>query len=89
MYIEFRLPQGAGGMGALHCSNAIEQELYNWSTLYNIPYKTKIFRYTKRVTFDDDKHYEFFALTWQPKKQQFAEWLEFRFVEPMNIDNIR
>jgi len=85
MYIEFRLPTGAGGIAAQYTNGIISQNLKEWSQRYDIPYTKKIYKYTVRVTFDDEKFYDFFALTWQPKSDQFSSYLtNYRFVEPMN-----
>lgn len=67
MYIEFRLPQGASGMAASYCYRLVKTELEVWSEKYNIPYTDKVFKYTYRVCFDQDRFYSFFQLTWDPK----------------------
>ena len=85
MYIEFTLPTGAGGQAAQYVNSLLNKELHEWSDQYNIPYNTKIVRYTKRITFDDEKNYAFFALTWNPKNTQFKSYLlDYRLIEPMN-----
>ena len=85
MYIEFRLPTGAGGMAAQHVNSILNKELHTWSDQYNIPYNTKSVKYTKRITFDDEKNYAFFSLTWNPKNTQFKSYLlDYRLIEPMN-----
>ena len=63
MYIEFRLPQGSGGQAAAYANYLIVKELRAWSDQYRIPYRSKIIKYVKRVTFDDDTAYSFFAMT--------------------------
>lgn len=84
MYIEFDLPQGAGGMAAQYANNILNRELHTWSDLHNIPYNKKIHKYTVRVTFDQDKYYSFFAMTWAPKSKKFSSYVQnYRFVEPM------
>ena len=72
MYIEFHLPNGAGGMAAAHANSIITKHLHEWSDRYNIPYNTKLHKYHRRVTFDDDAHYAFFAMTWNPDRKFYA-----------------
>jgi len=72
MYIEFSLPQGAAGQAALHANHIISQALHEWSDRYDIPYNVKNVKYFKRITFDDDAHYAFFAMTWNPDKKFYA-----------------
>lgn len=85
MYIEFRLPTGAGGAAASHVNHLLNGELHAWSDRYNIPYTTKIYKYTKRVTFDDESLYAFFALTWDPRSD-VSYVREFNLIEPMKVD---
>lgn len=80
MYIEFRLPSGPTGAAAAIMNNWINQEMHAWSDRYNIPYNTKITKLRKRITFDDDRHYEFFAVTWNPAHK----WLDYRIVRDLN-----
>ena len=85
MYIEFTIPSDRGGVPAHYTDLSLKQNLKSWSERYNIAYRTKDIKYTVRVTFDDDRHYEFFALTWNPKADNFLSYLtNYRFVEPMN-----
>lgn len=85
MYIEFQLPTGAGGMAAQYTNSVLNRNLHEWSDRYSIPYNKKLHKWTVRVTFDDDKYYDFFALTWQPKSENMLSYLtNYRFVEPMN-----
>lgn len=85
MYLEFRLPTGAGGLAAQHTYGALSRNLEKWSTRYNIPHVKKVHKYTVRVTFEDDKFYDFFALTWQPTASQMLSYLiDYRLIEPMN-----
>jgi hypothetical protein len=83
MYIEFSLPQGAAGQSAVHANHIINQALHNWSDRYNIPYNVKNIKYFKRITFDDDAHYSFFAMTWNPDKRYhvLSRW---RIVSDLN-----
>lgn len=72
MYIEFSLPTGAAGQAAGHANMIINNELLLWSQRYSIHYNTKTVKYTKRITFNDDAHYAFFALTWNPDRRYYA-----------------
>jgi hypothetical protein len=86
MYIEFSLPNGAGGMAAQYTHGALCRNLQEWSEKYgNIPYNKKVHKWTVRVTFDDNKFYDFFALTWNPKSDKMQSYLtDYRLIEPMN-----
>lgn len=83
MYIEFSLPNGSAGQAAAHSNHIINKHLHEWSDKYNIPYSTKIHKYTKRVIFDDDAHYSLFAMTWNPDRRYYAlgKW---RIVSDLN-----
>jgi hypothetical protein len=83
MYIEFSLPYGASGQSAVHASHIITQTLHTWSDQYNIPYNVKNIKYFKRITFNDDAHYAFFALTWNPDKK-FHALSKWRIVSDLN-----
>ena len=83
MYIEFKLPMGASGQAAAWASQQLNRELHAWSDRYKIPYNTKIVKYTKRITFDQDKLYEFFALTWNPTMHH-KFWTDYRIVRDLN-----
>jgi hypothetical protein len=72
MYIEFTLPTGAGGMAASHALAMIRDELYDWAAKYDVEYKTKVFKYTLRVTFDSDELYTLFGITWNPDRKYHA-----------------
>ena len=85
MYIEFTLPTGAGGQAAIMVNHLLNKELHDWSDQYGIPYNTKVVKYTKRITFDDNETYSFFALTWNPKNKKYRNnLLKYRLIEPMN-----
>jgi hypothetical protein len=80
MYIEFRLPQGAGGMAAGHALYLIKQDIHDWVERYSITdYRTKIHKYTFRLCLATDKDYTSFALTWNPKHSASQN---FKFVNP-------
>jgi len=67
MYIEFRLPIGAGGAAAGTALAQINIDIDNWVKLHRIyNHKTKIHKYTYRLCLNGDKDYTHFALTWDP-----------------------
>jgi hypothetical protein len=67
MYIEFRLPMGAGGAAAGTALAHINIDIDNWVKKFNIKsHKTKIHKYTYRLCLINDKDYTHFALTWDP-----------------------
>jgi hypothetical protein len=77
MYIEFRLPNGAGGMAAGYALSAIRQDIETWSGTHNIPYRTKLHKYTFRLCLNTDQEYTQFALTWHPKHEA-SRYFEFK-----------
>lgn len=77
MYIEFQLPNGAGGMAAGHALSLIQTEVAAWAEKYGIEYRTKIHKYTYRVCLLSDKDYTQFALTWDPNSYA-AKRFEFK-----------
>lgn len=67
MYIEFRLPNGAGGAAAGTALAQINIDINNWVRLHNIKnHKTKIHKYTYRLCLNSNQDYTHFALTWDP-----------------------
>lgn len=88
MYIQFRLPTGAGGMAAQHINAILNRQLHDWADKHGVAYNKKIVKWTARITFDDDRHYTLFALTWEPQGKH-RSWLNYEFIEPMNIDRNR
>lgn len=86
MYIEFRLPSGAGGMAAAMVGQSLLRHLRDWSDSNDIAMRTKTIKYTVRVTFDYEPYYEFFAMTWNPPSQhKFSSYLtSYRFIEPQD-----
>lgn len=85
MYLEFRLPSGAGGMAAGYTKAAISKELKQICEQYNIEFEdrvTKAYRY--RVSFKQPQDYTLFALVWQPKNSWFnyTVWHEDINTEP-------
>lgn len=83
MYIEFTLPQGAGGYAAGHTLRLIKQEFEVWCNQYQIiQHQQKTIKYTHRITFDNDDFYTLFSLTWNPKGKHFlGKW---RIVSDLN-----
>ena len=83
MYIEFQLPQGAGGMTASYALTTIREYLSTWAKKYSIKYQTKTVKYTLRVTFDSDDSYTLFGLTWvvDPKH---PSWTNYRLIVDLN-----
>lgn len=85
MYIEFILPKDADGQAAIFVNQILARELSRWSKQHGIGYKTKNIKHTKRVTFDDDTSYSFFAMSWTPSPSNFESYLlNYRLIEPMN-----
>ena len=72
MYIEFSLP-----------SDFVQNKLSAWAAKYNIKYRTKVFKYTLRVTFDSDESYTLFAMTWVPHPEH-PEWTTYRLITDLN-----
>lgn len=83
MYIEFKLPSGAGGMAAAHALGILRDELYNWAAKYEVEFKTKVFKYTLRVTFDSDDLYTLFGLTWMPKTK-YTGLARYKLISDLN-----
>lgn len=68
MYIEFRLPTGAGGMAAGVALKHIRIDIDDWVGRFEIQnYKTKLHKYTYRLCLASDQDYTQFALTWNPR----------------------
>lgn len=78
MYIEFRYAPSS------IITAAINKEMHAWSDRYAIPYFTKTVKYGKRFTFDNDAHYSFFAMTWNPSMHHYLP--DYCLIEPMKID---
>ena len=83
MYLEFRLPQGAGGLAAAHAQYILRKEIDKWASKYNLQYQTKTIKYTLRVTFNSDEYYTLFGLTWvtDPK---YPSWTNYRLITDLN-----
>jgi hypothetical protein len=80
MYLEFRLPTGAGGQAAAHANYLLCEKLVRWSERHGVPMRRKTIKYTLRVTFDDERFYSFFATTWQASN----DWQRFRVISDLN-----
>ena len=72
MYIEFQLP-----------SDFVRNKLSAWAVKYNIKYRTKVFKYTLRVTFDSDESYTLFAMTWVTDPKH-PSWTNYRLITDLN-----
>ena len=84
MYIEFRLPRGAGGPDqASYALSIVQKKLVVWVAKYEVEYRTKVVKYTLRVTFDSDESYTLFAMTWVPHPDH-PEWTSYRLVTDLN-----
>jgi hypothetical protein len=77
MYIEFSLSDDRPGADLL----LIRHQLVKWADQNGqINYKEKTIKHKHRVTFDDEKLYTYFAITWNPA--QYHQ-LKFQLIEPM------
>ena len=84
MYIEFQLPRDDDDVAAV-IHHLLSRNLLQWSERYRVAYNKKTIKYTVKVTFDSDAHYDFFALTSQPPGEQYQDYLSnYRFIEPMS-----
>ena len=83
MYIEFRLPQGASGGTATHALAVLRDKLVVWAAKYNVEYKTKLYKYSLRVTFDSDDLYTLFGLTWVTDPKH-PSWTNYRLITDLN-----
>lgn len=80
MYIEFRLPHGAGGVAAGVALTHINIDIDSWVTRHEIDWhKTKLHKYKYRLCLAGEKEYTLFALTWNPK---YSASQFFDFVNP-------
>lgn len=80
MYIEFRLPSGAGGAAAGTALSHIRIDIDTWVTKFDIQHhRTKLHKYTYRLCLQSDQDYTQFALTWNPK---YSASRNFVFINP-------
>jgi hypothetical protein len=77
MYIEFDLEGNTSNEFLL-----LRKEILNWATKYEIAFKEKTVKYKHRITFDHDKMYSFWAVTWNP--QQHHIFNQYRIVSDLN-----
>ena len=70
MYLEFKLPSGAGGMAAGYTKMSISKSVDRVCRRLAIELDQKLtVNYRFRVSFKQAKDYTLFALVWQPKNQ--------------------
>ena len=62
MYLEFELPEAL----AYYVNGQLNTYLDRWAEKYQVTFKSKIVKYRKRVTFEQDALYDLFLMTWQP-----------------------
>jgi hypothetical protein len=68
MLIEFGIAGGGPGeRAASTIAHIVVDEIEKWSEQYQIAIKIKFRKNTITLCFDDDKHYLFFGLTFDPK----------------------
>lgn len=78
MYVEFKLPREHYYAGPYLLK--IRHAIVEWAERYQIPYTEKTVKYTHRLCFEHDKHYDFFALTFP----QTHEALHYRIISDLN-----
>ena len=79
MYIEFDLA-GIETSGELLL---LRRELLDWAKKYDIKYREKTIKFQHRITFDQDKTYSFWAITWNPH-YKFKLAHQYRIVSDLN-----
>ena len=62
MYLEFELPETL----AYYINGQLNNYLDQWAEKYQVTFKSKIVKYRKRITFEQDALYDLFLMTWQP-----------------------
>ena len=77
MYVEFAFPRDETAGPTLLL---IRHAVVTWALKHDIPFTEKTIKYTHRVCFDQDEHYTFFALTFEPPRQH----LHFRIISDLN-----
>jgi hypothetical protein len=85
MLIEFYLPPEHRGFLPIDARDWISQELAAWAARHNITYKEKTVKLVHRICFDDDRHYAFFKLTWDPPSDH-DWWYNFRIITDRERD---
>lgn len=86
MYLEFNLPSGAGGAAAGMALVILRRKLAKWSKHHNISYTSKVYKYTFRISFDNDTTYTFFMSSWDNEDNI---WFKPKIKDPMKIDRSR
>ena len=84
MYIEFRLPGGAGGMAAGYTKQAIIKQLKETCAQLNLTIVQQVQQsYRFRIELANEREYTILSLAWQPKTQ----WFRFKlFDEPITAE---
>lgn len=75
MYIEFKI-----AYNHRYSESLLEKYLAAWSQKHQIRYRTKSYKDTLRVTFDNDEHYTFFSITWP----HTYNWTNYRVIRDLN-----
>jgi len=70
-------------MAAAHAVNVIKKEIASWASKYNVEYRTKVVKYTFRLSFNNEQDYVHFQLSWNP--DSFAA-KRYTIVEPGQIN---
>ena len=74
MYIQFRLPAGAGGMTALHASNYIRKRMQTWANEHNIKITSEHTGYRMTFMLEQERDYTLFALSWQSDPSRWVQY---------------
>lgn len=85
MYIAFKLPRDLGVAGYDFVDQELELSISDWAQRYQITdWRTKNFKFVKRLTFDKDDTYSLFMLTWQEHLQFFSEFYRPQLIVDLN-----
>ena len=71
MYLEFNLAN------ANYDLDTVEYYIKSWATVRDIKYTDKVFKYTYRVSFDNDQIYLLFFMS-------CPEWIKYRLITDLN-----
>lgn len=74
MYIEFKLPTGAGGMTALHASKYILKRMREWAELHNIKITSEHTGYRMAFMLENPRDYTLFVLSWQTDSSRWVNY---------------
>ena len=80
MYLVWQLPDDVFANVA---NRLLVKELDTWSDRFQTPYNTKIFKGTRRVTFDNDAFYSLFVMTW-PRFETAPSLSKWRLISDPN-----